>query len=231
MIKKQKAINMATLKRENLSDKLADIYGQKIIHNELRSGDMIMETQISKEWEVSRSPVRDALHLLEKAKLVVKDKRGSYKVLELTPEYIESFYDAFVMLYEYSFARATGRINKTHMKKLFSASKKIEKCVQKKDYDGYVENVTVIAYLILKAANNPIVEQIALDLMPTAHRINFAAIRLDPSHVEKVVNLVNGLPAAFENNDPQTAMEFFRQFADASRSVLIHHIEVEGGTV
>ena len=67
------------LKRENLSDKLADIIATKIIHNELQQGEMIYETQISKEWGVSRSPVRDALHMLEQKRLVERAPKGSYR--------------------------------------------------------------------------------------------------------------------------------------------------------
>jgi GntR family transcriptional regulator of gluconate operon len=60
------------LKRENISDKLADAIGKKIIHNELKSGEIITEAQISKEWNISRSPVRDALHILKNKWLLEK---------------------------------------------------------------------------------------------------------------------------------------------------------------
>ncbi len=222
---------MAILKRENLSDKLADIYGQKIIHNELKSGDTIRETQIAKEWEVSRSPVRDALHLLEKAKLVVKDKRGSYRVLELTADYIESFYDAFNMLYQYSFAKAAENMTPKNYKIILSMAKKMEKAAEKDDFKGYVESATVFGKTILESADNPIINGIALELMPTAHRIMYAAISIDPSHVKKACVFMRSGCEHIKSKEPEKAAEDFKHFSAASRNSLIKHIQTTGDIV
>ena len=93
------------LKRENLSDKLADIIGKKIIRNELKSGEIIYETQIAKEWGVSRSPVRDALRMLEQNRLVERTTKGSYRVAEMSPEFIQNFFETVNILFQYAFAK------------------------------------------------------------------------------------------------------------------------------
>ena len=94
------------LKRENLSDKLADIIGRKIIRNELKSGEIIYETQIAKEWGVSRSPVRDALHILMQIRLVERTSRGNYQVTVLTIPLIQHLYEITNILYQYAFSNA-----------------------------------------------------------------------------------------------------------------------------
>ncbi len=219
------------LKRENLSDKLADIYRKKILHGELKSGDMIMETQIAKEWGVSRSPVRDALHLLEKAKLVEKGKRGSYKVLELTADYIDNFYDTFNMIYQYSFARAAQRMTPEHLANLISLADKIDRSVEKEDYDAYIEYGTLFGQTILRVADNPIIEQLGLEMMPTAQRIVFAAIEIAPSHTKETCGHIRKSCNHLEAQNSIEAAESFKKFANASRQALIHYIEVEGQTV
>lgn len=219
------------LKRENLSDKLADIYGKKIIHNELKSGDIIMETQVSKEWGVSRSPVRDALHMLEKQKLVEKDKRGSYKVLELTADYIGSLFDALDMIYQYSFSKAAERMTKDNYSYLLSLTDKIEKSVESRDYDAYIEGIATFGLTILNAANNPIVEQIAIALMPTAKRIQFAAIEVSSSHLKESCIHIRKSLDYLQTKDFQKFAAAFRDFSNVSRNVLINYIEADGKTV
>ena len=217
--------------QENLSDQLVNIIGNSIIQNELKSGDIIGETRIAKEWCVSRSPVRDALHLLEKAKLVEKGKRGSYKVLELTADYIDNFYDTFNMIYQYSFARAAQRMTQEHLANLISLADTIDLSVEKEDYEAYIEYVTLFGQSILRVADNPITEQLGLAMMPTAHRIVFAAIEIAPSHTKETCGHIRKSCDQLEAQDSIEAAESFKKFANASRQALIHYIEVEGQTV
>lgn len=219
------------LKRENLSDKLADIYGNKIIHRELKSGNLLVETQISKEWEVSRSPVRDALHILERKRLIVKEKKGGYKVLELTGEYINHFYDTFNMIYEYAFAKAAQKITDQKLASLYSLAETAEKKMRSGDHIKYVEALNQFGETILSATDNPLIMELGLDLMPTAHRIVFAAIEVAPNHVEETYSPVRESCDYLKNRQPKEAAEAFRQFANASKSALLNYIETEGQVV
>jgi DNA-binding GntR family transcriptional regulator len=215
------------LKRENLSEKLANIIGKQIIHNELKSGEIIYETQISKEWGVSRSPVRDALHMLEQKRLVEKDPKGSYRVPILTADYIENLYDAENMFYQYAFARATKRITERNLKFLLSITKKIEKSVDKDDFDVYIEEVSTFGRTVLQIAQNPIIEQSALELMPTAERLQFAAIEISPSYLKKSRQYIRESYEHILGKAPQKAAKSFKNFANTSRIVLLNHFKAE----
>jgi len=213
------------LKRENLSDKLADTLGKKIIHNELKSGEIIVETLISKEWSISRSPVRDALHILVGKGLVVKAPKGVYMVPLLTENYIESFYDAINMFYQYSFSRATKYIADIDLEFISSIIEKIEKSIGYDDFDIYLEGVTYFGHKVLQIAQNPIIEKSARDLMPTAERIQFSAYEIEPSYPGKSMGHLRNCYKHLSIKAPQKAAKSFKDFANCSRTVLLKHFK------
>ncbi|MCF6247857.1 MAG: GntR family transcriptional regulator [Desulfobacula sp.] len=203
------------LKREKLSDKLADIYGNKIIKNELKSGDLIIETQISKEWGVSRSPVRDALHVLERKKLVRKNKSGSYTVLELTIDYLKNFHEMVNMFYQFSILKATKKQTEDELAYLLGLVKKIEISVEKKDYDTYVSSISNFGMMMLKIADNFLIEEFASELKSAQERIQYYAISLSPSHLNDTSLQIRKVYEHLSNNDPQKAAKAFHCFLNA----------------
>ncbi len=209
------------IERENLSNKLATIIGKRIIRDELKSGELIVESKISREWGVSRSPVRDALHMLEKQRLVQIVPKGGYKVLELTPDYIENFFDAAHMLYQYSFPKAAAQMTDEGKKRLLSIVDTIEKSAVQKEYDTYVDMVCTYAQTILHIAKNPIIEKISHDVMPSAKRIQLAAIRLSPSHLQEACRYLRNSFIALQNGQALPAAEAFNSFANTSKNVLM----------
>ncbi len=215
------------LQRENLSDKLADVIGKKIIHNELKSGEIIVETQISKEWGISRSPVRDALHILKQKGLVEKAPKGMYMIPVLTSDYIENCYDAINMFFQYSFSRATKKITENDIEFLLSLVEKIEKSVGYDDFDIYLEGVSSFGYKILQIAQNPIIGKSARDLMPTAERIQFAAYEIEPSYMEKSIKYIKASHEHLLTRAPKKAADSFKNFANTSKSVLLDHFKDE----
>lgn len=213
------------LKRESLSEKLAKIISSQIIKNELKSGEVISETQIAKEWGTSRSPVRDALHTLEQKRLVEKDIKGRYKVVELTLDYIENFYDAANMFYQYSFLRAIKSIQDKDVKFLLSTTNNIKKSIEKNDFDTYIKEITIFARTILHIAQNPIIEQSALDFMPAVERVLYAAIDISPSHLKESDKHVRQIYENLSSEKTHNIAKAFQDFANTSRKVLLNHFK------
>ncbi len=222
---------MKRLKRENLSDRLADIYGKKIIQNELKSGDIIMETQISTEWGVSRSPVRDALHILEKQKLVEKEQSGSYKVPELTIEYVHNLFDAINMIFIYSFPTVLEKITNDHLNDLASLNEEIVKNGENCDYDAYIKNFTAFAHTFLKIADNPIIEKIAFELAPAAQRIQYAAIEMSSALLKEGCIHIPKMLEYTQKKDYHNYAATLKEFLNVSKNSFITCIEVDKNAV
>jgi DNA-binding GntR family transcriptional regulator len=213
------------LKRENISDKLADAIGKKIIHNELKSGEIITETQISKEWDISRSPVRDALHILKTHRLLEKSSKGQYMVPVLNADYVENVFDAINMFYQYSFSQATKHIMDNDKEFLLAITEKIDKSIGYDDIDIYLESVTIFGHKVLQIARNPIIEKSGRDLMPTIERVQFAAYEIEPSYPEKSMRPLRDCYKHLSIRAPRKAAKSLNDFANISKLILLNHFK------
>ncbi len=71
----------------------------KIIRSELKPGEKIQEEKLAEELGVSRSPVRESLRILEKARLVEVVPRHGARVTEMTATFVEYLFDILGELY------------------------------------------------------------------------------------------------------------------------------------
>jgi len=212
---------MKKVSRNNLSDQIFGYISRKIIKNELLPGETIYETKVSKDLGVSRSPVRDALHRLEQIHLVDRTPRGSYEVTRLSKKFIENFYDTVNILYRYAAARCARLSGKKEIESFSRAMSKVTEGIEKKDFDLYLEGVTHFGQLLLKVAQNPIVEKIAMELMPTAERIQWMAVTSLPDRMAELGDHVReGFEGICEKN-PEKAARAFTRFAGLHRSIAI----------
>lgn len=209
------------LKREHLSDKIVDIIGKQILRNELKSGEIIIETQISKEWGVSRSPVRDALRTLEKQRLVERVPRGSYKVFELTAEYITSFYDVLMIFYGYAIPRAVRKMTGENRRRLQSIDEKIKTSIENDELSEYVKNICHLGQTILKLAENPILAQISIDVLPTAKRILHKAVARSACPLTIADHSIRPVCNFILRGEQEAAVEAFNEFVHSTRSLLL----------
>lgn len=69
-----------------------------IIFGELSPGQHLVEEEIGRQFNVSRSPVREALRLLEQEALVVKESRRGVRVIPMDLEDLDEVYSCRILL-------------------------------------------------------------------------------------------------------------------------------------
>ncbi len=212
------------LARHNLSDQIVDLLSKRIIHNELKPGEAIIETQISKELGVSRSPVREALRMLEHIRLVDRSPKGGYFVTEFSNELIQHLYETAIVLYQYAFSKAAENATPADIKSLETDLLELEKSIESKDFNLYLATVTEMGRKILKIAANPIIERIALELMPTAERVQYAAITYLPDQLTTVVGHLRRAYECIAKNDPAGSAQCFEDFAASHVDVVLNSL-------
>ena len=90
---------MAVKTPENLSDRIATYLTEKIVRLKLAPGERIREQAIAGELGVSRSPIREAIRILEKKGLVEIVPRCGARVSRVTETVIEGYADLLQVLY------------------------------------------------------------------------------------------------------------------------------------
>ncbi len=82
----------------SLPEQIADECGELIVNGAFRGGARITEQQLAEHFGVSRGPVRDAIRILEKRRLVeVRPRRGVY-VRPLTLAAVKDLFDVRIAL-------------------------------------------------------------------------------------------------------------------------------------
>lgn len=76
-----------------LSEQIAERIYMSIIEGEFQFGERIREDSLSKLYQVSRGPVREALRILEKDSVVVIQPHRGAHVTELTIEEVQDIFD------------------------------------------------------------------------------------------------------------------------------------------
>lgn len=76
---KMKTNKIKRVERKNLSQKAYHEIRQRIYNNEIKSGELIKESLIAEELGISRTPVREAIRMLESEQVLeVRDGIGTY---------------------------------------------------------------------------------------------------------------------------------------------------------
>ncbi len=74
----------------------------RIVSKDLGSGTVLSENKLSEEYNVSRSPIREALRVLEREDLVQLKRMGA-KVIGITEKDIDEIYDVRLMMESFVF--------------------------------------------------------------------------------------------------------------------------------
>lgn len=64
-MKKETTMAKASISRKTLREQVAEVLRKKILNEEIKPGERMIEAQISEEFQTSRGPVREALRQLE----------------------------------------------------------------------------------------------------------------------------------------------------------------------
>lgn len=167
---------MAFIQSNNLSDSIVNYISDKIIRHEIKPGEKINETGITKTLGVSHSPVREALRVLERNRLVeLVPRKGAY-VTEIVEEEVESLFiimtELLVLLAKSILKNATD----DEIQKVVELSENVVAAAQK-DLDTYHQNVIIFGVNCLEVSHDRVLRQVCLDQLPSVRRIFYLAFK------------------------------------------------------
>lgn len=94
-----KELKMEFKASTNLAEQVYIHLSEKIIQFEIAPGERILEVKLAEELGVSRGPIREALRMLAKCRLLELIPRRGAKVAEITEQTIEWLFEVLVELY------------------------------------------------------------------------------------------------------------------------------------
>ncbi len=127
---------------------------QAIVRGDIASGDRLVESRIADAMGISRTPVREALHKLEREGLIVQGEKRGFVVSGFGPQDIEETFGIRSVLESYAAGLAAMRYRKGDLAPLAQKIDEFEQCLGKGQMDRLVMINTEFHQLLYALSGN-----------------------------------------------------------------------------
>lgn len=196
-----------------LADRIAEALRDAIIAGTLEPGSRVNESEIAARYRISRSPVREALRLLQQEGLVAMEPRRGAFVKRLTPQEVVDVYDVKSVLEGRATGLATRRMTESEIDSLAACVARMEREVAAGDMTAYVDSTRQFHEIIVRGAGNATLASIYQGLERKIHWLRTLSLSR-PGRVE--VSLA----------DHRAILDAMRQ-RDARRAEALAHAHIE----
>jgi DNA-binding GntR family transcriptional regulator len=198
---------------------VADVLRDRIVKGNLAAGARIVERKLSAELNVSRTPIREALKLLQADDLIEISRHRGAQVKEYSAQQALDLFDVIASLESLAAERLATTITKTQLDEIEGLHASMLAFHNAGQSDSYFDTNSQIHDAILAACGNPILQQLHTRLMSRARRGRFMAI-MDPRRLETAVDEHEQLMKALRTRNAEAARGIWRtHLLNTGRSV------------
>ncbi|GAA6174360.1 GntR family transcriptional regulator [Sulfitobacter pacificus] len=198
------------------ADKIAETLEQLVFSGTYRDGERLDELKLADQFNVSRTPIREALHVLVSSGLAEQIPRRGVFVRQPGPVELMEMFETMAELEAACGRLAATRITEDGLAQLVAANVNCQQAVENLDHDLYYTENERFHQIIYRGSANSYLEKQALQLQNRLRAYRKMQLRfrgrLDQSMAEHLE-----IVAALQNEDAEGA-------ANALRS----HVAVQG---
>lgn len=144
------------LERKSLGQDVFEYLKKTIINQTIAPGSRLVESKIASMLGISRTPLREALHKLEREDWIEKLPSGGYQVVTMTKDDIEQTFGIRIVLEAYAARLATEKCRPEDLVPLEEKMKEYLWCLEnQKDYEKLHEINTEFHDLLYSLSQNP----------------------------------------------------------------------------
>lgn len=199
---------------------------QAILTGEMKPGERLLEIHLANKLGVSRTPIREAIHMLEQEGLVVNVPRKGAQVAQITEKSMSDVLEVRCALEELAVDLACQRITEGQLEELEEACAEFEKVIKTDGLRVIAKADIAIHGIIFKAANNPRLTQLINNLAEQMYRYRFEYIKDETQH-EALCREHWDIYSSILNRDRQTAKKLMRAHLENQEKSIIKLIRME----
>jgi DNA-binding GntR family transcriptional regulator len=192
------------INQKSLAEHIVEDLEQQIIAGVLKPGQRIIEEALCKAYGVSRSPVREAFHLLESQGFAVREPRRGISVAKITPQEAEHIYRIRASLEGLAMSLAVQNQTPEFLKKLKDLHQQMIRAAEMQTRSTYHKLNQKFHEMIINACNSPRLIQLirSFDKQTTRYRL---AVTQAPRWMATSAQIHAAIVAAFEAGDAEAA--------------------------
>ena len=188
----------------------------KIIRLELKPGEKISENDMAEELNVSRTPVREALRMLEQEKIVVSNEGFGFAVRRFTLQDIEEYYALRIIIEDFAMTLAVKKITAEEIRLLKANIVECRRVIREGNIKEIIRCESEFHELLYRATKSEILLDTISGLIDKFHWFRSLALSVDGAaenaieHHEKMVEMI-------EKKDTEGLKASVKQHLDYAR--------------
>ena len=186
-----------------LRDVVFNTLRDAILTGKLVPGERLMENQLAEKLGVSRTPVREALRMLELENLVELVPRKGAQVLDMSEKDITNILEVRSALEGLATSLACKKMTKEDLQQLKNMEVDFEKAVADNDVDHFVDIDEDFHDLIFAATENDKLINIFRNLRIQLYRYRMAQAKKNETSMPTIVAHHRSIIRAIENHDAE----------------------------
>ena len=183
-----------------LRDVVFNTLRNAILRGDLKPGERLMEMHLANKLGVSRTPIREAIRMLEQEGLAVTIPRKGAQVAKMTEKDLQDVLEIRDSLDELAVSSACAHITAEQLQELRETVKEFELAIRSKDVRRMVEADEAFHNVIYQAAQNPKLENIVKNLREQMYRYRYEYIK-DHTNYAQLVREHAAIIEGFEKQD------------------------------
>lgn len=128
----------------------------RIIFFEVKPGEKLFETEIANELKISRTPVREALLMLEHERLLKANGKRGFSVRRLTQKDVEEYFSIRNVIELFAVPLIIERITPSEMKDLAGNLKKAQSSLERKIFHNTIRYKTEFHEILYKSTKSEV---------------------------------------------------------------------------
>ena len=189
-----------------LRDVVFNTLREAILKGDLKPGERLMELQLASKLGVSRTPIREAIRMLEQEGLAVTTPRKGAEVAKMTLKDMEDVLEIRDALDELAVRIACQKITDEQLKQLEDVKELFEKNTQTNNVKNIAEANVSFHDVIYEATGNPKLVTLLNNLREQVYRYRVEYIK-DPKNYPTLIAEHEAILDSLKNRDVKNAVE------------------------
>lgn len=205
-----------------IEKKIYERIEQAIINGELKPGEKIIESQLAQEMGISRTPVREALRLLESKGYVSQSEKGGVNVTEISKENIKEWSEIKNVLNELAIKKAAENITEEQLEELEKVLLKMKSAVEEDNEIEISQGNAEFHSLIYKASQNNLIISIGKEYQNYTFRLRKYLAKLE-NRRKKAYKEHEKIYEALKEKNKEKAVQEMKRHSQNMQTALIEH--------
>lgn len=202
--------------REIIRNKLLE----DILQGRINAGEKLLESELAEKFQVSRTPVREALLQLEKEEYITHRKNVGAVVKKISARKVQEIYEIVAQLEAYATEKATDKIGEKGISYLQTLLNRMKDSIKKKDYTTYVQENIQFHNFFVKNCGNETLQQIISGLRRRIYKVIAEGLTL-PMHADRYSDWHRKIVNAISERNPVKAGKLMKGHVDEVRKRLL----------